>query len=466
MERSADLVVVGAGMAGLVAAVDAAEKGLKVVVLEKGAGERYPCNTRMSGGIIHIAYTDGKAPAAELVAAIKARRPQIAPGLAEALGTGCGPFIEWLRGHGARFVRPGPAWQNWTLAPPRAITAGIDFLGRGPDILLRSLAQRLAACGGTLLTETRALRLRIAEGAVTGVDAEGPTGPLAVVARATLICDGGFQADPDLVRGHISPAPDRLKQRGAATAMGDGLRMAVEAGAAVSELAPFYGHLLSRDAMTSDKMWPYPEVDAISQAGILVGPDGRRFVDEGQSGVFLANAVAGREDPLSTTLIFDHAVWETAGRAARIPPNPLLARAGATIHSADDIAALAARAGLPADALADTLGRYNAAAASGGAAQAALDPPRTTGAYGAAALTNGPFYAMPLCAGITYTMGGLIIDPDARVLSRDGAPIPGLYAAGAATGGIEGGAGSVYLGGLAKAGVFGLRATAHVAGAQ
>lgn len=463
MELDADLVVVGGGIAGLTAAVRGAELGLSVVLLEKGAGDRYPCNTRMSGGIIHLGYHDGKAPGAELAAVVRARRPDIDPQLAEALGTGCGAFIDWLRGQGARFVRPGPAWQNWTLAPPRAITAGIDFVGRGSDVLLRGLGQLLAKRGGRLITETRAIRLRQEGDHVTGVEAEGPQGTVIVTARAVAVCDGGFQADLAALRAHISPAPEKLKQRGAGVSTGDGLRMAEAAGAAVSELSPFYGHLLSRDAMTSDRLWPYPEVDAIAQAGILVGPDGRRFVDEGNAGVYLANAVARRPDPLSTTLVFDQAVWDSAGRAARIPPNPLIVTAGATLHRADTIAGLAAAAGLPADALAATLAAYNAAAAGGAAAQAALDPPRTVGAYGAAALATGPFYALPLCAGITYTMGGLKTDADARVLKPDGTPIPGLYAAGSCVGGIEGGAGSVYMGGLAKAGVFAMRAAAHIA---
>lgn len=463
MELNADLAVVGGGLAGLTAAVHGAELGLSVVLLEKGTTDRYLCNTRMAGGIIHIAYHDGKTPGADLAAVVKARRPDMDPAVAEALGTGCGTFIDWLRAHGARFVRPGPAWQNWTLAPPRALTAGVDFAGRGPDILLRSLGQRLAQLGGKLLLGTRARGLRLVDGRVSGVDAEGPAGAVTVLAKATVLCDGGFQADLDALRSHISPAPEKMKQRGAATSTGDGLRMAMEIGAAVSELSPFYGHLLSRDAMASDRLWPYPEVDAIAQAAIVVGPDGRRFVNEGVSGIFIANAVARRADPLSATLVFDEAVWDTAGRTARIPPNPLIVAAGATFHRADTIEELAARAGLPEDALACTVAGYNAAAAAGAAAQAALDPPRSTGAYGAAALSTAPFYAMPLCAGITYTMGGVQIDRDARVLQQDGTPFQGLYAAGSCTGGIEGGEDSIYIGGLAKAGVFGMRAAEHAA---
>jgi len=65
--KTFDVTVVGAGIAGMVAAVCAAELGLRVAVLEKGEAREYPCNTRYSGGIIHVAYHSAKLPADELV---------------------------------------------------------------------------------------------------------------------------------------------------------------------------------------------------------------------------------------------------------------------------------------------------------------------------------------------------------------------------------------------------------------
>jgi fumarate reductase flavoprotein subunit len=73
-------------------------------------------------------------------------------------------------------------------------------------------------------------------------------------------------------------------------------------------------------------------------------------------------------------------------------------------------------------------------------------------------IAHPPYYAVPLCAGITYTMGGIAIDPHGRVRRASGGTIQGLYAAGAATGGLEGGAGVGYVGGLIKAATFGIRA--------
>ena len=92
-----------------------------------------------------------------------------------------------------------------------------------------------------------------------------------------------------------------------------------------------------------------------------------------------------------------------------------------------------------------------------------LSPPRSVDRFKPWPIEAPPFYAIPVCAGITYTMGGIRIDADARVLRPDGSAIDGLYAAGSTTGGLEGGERAAYLGGLTKAGVQGLCAAEHIA---
>jgi len=88
--------------------------------------------------------------------------------------------------------------------------------------------------------------------------------------------------------------------------------------------------------------------------------------------------------------------------------------------------------------------------------------PRSVNKIKAFALEHPPFGAILACPGITYTMGGIAIDGHARVLNDADEPIAGLYAAGAATGGLDGGPYSGYVGGLSKAATFGLRAADHV----
>ena len=457
-----DLVVVGGGLAGLVAAARASELGRSVTVLEAGSDERYVCNARFSGGVFHIAFTEIKSPPEMLRAAIDRQTYGRAdPAQADALAASAGRLVDWLKTQGAQYVRTQVVWQSHILAPPRPIVAGQEWRGRGPDVILRRLIEKIEARGGKVERGTRAQKLIMENGCCCGVEAVTGGQTRKFLARAVLLADGGFQANLELLGRHIAPRPEGVKQRGAATGVGDGLLMATEAGAATSALDRFYGHLLCRDAMTSDKVWPYPELDALATAGILVGPDGRRFVDEGIGGVALANAIARLPDPLSVTVVFDGKIWEGAGRSARIPANPTLATAGGTIHSSPTLAALAAAADIDAAGLAETVSAYNAAAREG--RTAALSIPRSTDRFQAMAVASAPFMAIPLCAGITYTMGGIRIDGSARVLKADGTPISGLYAAGSTTGGLEGGERSSYVGGLTKAGVQGLIAAEHVA---
>jgi fumarate reductase flavoprotein subunit len=78
-------------------------------------------------------------------------------------------------------------------------------------------------------------------------------------------------------------------------------------------------------------------------------------------------------------------------------------------------------------------------------------------------IAKAPYFAVPLCAGITYTMGGIAINPDAQVQRASGGTLEGLYAVGATTGGLEGGTEIGYVGGLIKAATFGLRAAEQIA---
>jgi fumarate reductase flavoprotein subunit len=153
-------------------------------------------------------------------------------------------------------------------------------------------------------------------------------------AKAVVLADGGYQGNLQLLGQHITPAPAKVMQRGAATGIGDGLRMAQALGAALTRLDTFYGHMLSRDSFTNDKVWPYPQLDELGTAGIVIDGRGERFTDEGMGGVYVANMIARLADPLSTWAVFDEAVWNGPGKGARIPANPNLVKAGGTVHQA------------------------------------------------------------------------------------------------------------------------------------
>ena len=443
-----DVAIIGGGFAGLTAANHAALGGARPVVLEAGSDELYMCNSRVATGALHVAFRSPEDPADDLFQAIQGQTSGTArDDIARTVTDGARATIDWMRDEGCEFMQhPRRSYGLPMMAPLRAMCAGLDWEESGPNRFLNSLAEKLAARGGELRRGARVTQILTEDGRVCGVELEGGE---RIEVKAVVIADGGFQADRGLIGEHITAAPDKVRQRNTETGRGDGLRMAAQIGAATVGLGAFYGHVLSRDALNDERLWPYPQVDVICAKGIVVTPDGKRFADEGLGGIYMANAIAGLADPLTATAVFDASVWEDARETDIVPPNPALTENGGTVLSADTLEDLAGKAGIDAAGLSATAEDFNGLVRAGSAP--ALTPERTTLAYPAHTLEKAPFYAIPLCAGITVTSGGLSVDGEARVLDGAGAPIPGLYAAGSVVGGLEGGPKAGYVGGLIKA---------------
>jgi fumarate reductase flavoprotein subunit len=295
------------------------------------------------------------------------------------------------------------------------------------------------------------------EGRCVGVEAEVSGGLVQIRANAVALADGGFQSNLELMKRFIAPKPDRLMQRNAGTGGGDALLMAEAVGAKLIGTESFYGHLLYREAFRDDRFWPYPMLDTTVTGSIVVDASGRRFCDEGRGGIYVANMIARHDDPLSVTAVFDSAIWnEGPARNFLLPANPNFTKAGGQLLRANTVHELAARIGVDSDALTRTVNAHNKVAR--GEAPEADSVPRTTATYRPWAIEKPPFLAVPVCAGITYTLGGIATDADGQVIADSNKPIRGLFAAGACTGGLEGGSGVGYSGGLSKSSVFGLRA--------
>lgn len=455
-----DLIVVGGGVAGLTAANRSAQLGLKTVLLEKGAAEKYLCNTRYTGGTFHVCMDDIMAGDAVHLRAIERLCDAARPDLARAVAHNAERAVRWLQSEVCKFLKASASpHHRWVLAPPGRVRPGLDWEGRAGDVLLRRLGENLTKQGGALIRGARARRPLMDNDRCVGVVAEIDGVTNEFWANSVVLADGGFQSSPDLLREHITAHPEKLHQRNAGSGVGDGLRIALDAGAALANTDRFYGHILSIDAQTRDGLWPYPYLDAIVVAGILVGNDGARFTDEGLGGVNAANNIAALDDPHAASVVFDQTIWEGAGRHGLIAANPHLPKEGGTMHKAASLSELAGMIGSPA--LESTVETYNAAVDAG--TIESLTPPRSTVKGAPVAIRTPPFYAAPVCAGITYTMGGVAIDGDARVLRSDDTPIEGLYAAGSTTGGLEGGTGVGYVGGLSKSVVTGLLAAEHAA---
>lgn len=456
-----DVAIIGGGFAGLTTANHAALGGVRPVVLEAGADDLYMCNSRVATGALHVAFHGPEEAAEDLYKAIIDGTDGTArEDIARTVADNAQATIDWMREEGCEFLQhPRRSWGMPMMAPGRAMRAGLDWEKSGPNLFLQGLGEKLAARGGELRRGARVSRILVEDGVVAGVELEDGE---RIAVKAVVIADGGFQADRDLIGQHITVDAAKIRQRNTETGRGDGLRMAADIGAALVGLDKFYGHVLSRDAMTNENLWPYPQLDVICAKGMVVTADGNRFCDEGLGGIYVTNAIAGLADPLSATAVFDSSVWEDAKENDIVPPNPSLVENGGTVLQADTLAELAAKAGLNPASLVATVEEFNGLIRAGSAP--ALTPTRTTMTYPAHMCEKAPFYAIPLCAGLTVTSGGVAIDGRARVLDTADKPIPGLYAAGSAVGGLEGGPKAGYVGGLIKAFGIGRIAGREIAG--
>jgi fumarate reductase flavoprotein subunit len=430
-----DVLVIGAGFAGLSAANRVADRGLSVLVLD-AASEAMPNNSRVATGVLHVAFRHpGSTSASDLAAhldAVLGAAPST--DLREVAAQTAEPVFRWLLSEGADVAEvdygKGPLP---ILAPQRAFRAGLDWQGTGCERFLLRLHENLRRRGGALQFEQKVTSVVRQDDGFVAARADGEP----IRSRIVLFADGGFQADTELCARFLTPAPDRTKVR-AVNGGGDAIRFGQALGADLIGMANFYGHLQSIDALKRDDLWPYPNIDSVATAGLLVDRAGKRVGEAGDNAIWLTNLVARRADPLDCIAVCDDIAWTREVASDFVPPNPVLRELGATVYEADALETLAEFAGIDSDAFLVTAAVANATAP--------VRPP----------LVAPPFRAVPVCAGITSTMGGLRVDRSGRVLSGvDQNALPGIFAAGSCCGGYEGGLKAGYMGGLMKAFISG-----------
>lgn len=437
-----DVIVVGAGMAGLVAAVRAQQLGARVTLLEKGPSPGG--SLAMSGGTLWCART-----ADDLRRLVPRGHPVLGPLLVEDYPDG----VDWLRSLGATLTL-------LESKPDRVVY----MMDPNPGAFVERMVKVFVDGGGALLAQTSGIDLRLSnEGRITGVTVRHGDGPrYGLDASRVILASGGFQANPEMKARYFGRWSDRLILRGNPYSTGDGWNMAQAIGAGSSAaMGSFYGHLLPAPPakVPTNDFIAYTQYH--SEKGVLVSREGIRFTDESLGDETNAQAVA-RQNEAIAYLIFDDAVY----REFAIRPGGSGARASDTFFESMALGAPAAAAssleelaeamqphGLHAPNLLATLAAYNKAVEAEAAGGLAV--PRNQLAY---PVTNPPFYALAVTPGVTFTLGGLPINEHAQVLDRSGIPIPGLYAAGADAGGIHN---EQYAGGLCLGLVFGRRAAEH-----
>lgn len=457
----ADVIVIGGGIAGLSAALEAAAAGRQVLVIDANS---------VGGG--HAVKAGGFALVGTPLQEKKGYRdsPEIAARDLLAWGVDADPdwvrryvtasrtdVHDWLAGLGVRW--------GFILDTPQHSVPRFHFAnGSALNVVVPMMRAAFAEPSLAFRWNTEVVSLIARNGAVRGVRLRELRGGAEseLFAPAVIIATGGWQNDLEFVRREWRddvPAPSRLYSGAGYFATGAGIRLGQSVGAATTRM----DHQVTFTTGLPDPRDTTGTRALLSQnpAAIWVDSKGKRFVNEaGPSKV--ADRTVLRQTPATHWLVFDadglrslrirDAVW--LGNPPGIEP---LKQAG-LILTADSVPALAAAAGLPAAVLDDTVQRWNAAIGAGDDTDFARFAPGRPDPT-ARALRKAPYYALQLFPMTRKSMGGLAIDENARVLDEGGRPVPGLYAAGEVTGvaGINGSYGgegtflgpSVYLGRLA-----------------
>ena len=423
------VVIAGGGLAGLTAALGAAELGARVTLLEKG--DRPGGSFLLSSGYVW-SYRDMPTYRREAPGGDATLQKLIL----DRLGSG----LEWLERAGGALL---------SRETGNTLTFGARF---DPEQTVTALVERIRTSGGEILTGTALEALSEDERRIIGVRASSSGRREEYAADAVVLASGGFAANPELVGRYIIQGPGRMPVRAHPRSTGDGFLAALERGALQSAgLDEFYG----RNLPAPPAEFPPERFVEVSQLygrhAVAVNASGERYADEGAdwSETALTRATV-RQPGLYAWYVLDAAglrgrVRErTAGEMVEVGRST-----GGTIVEAASLEELAdalGELGVPRDTFLRTLEEYNAVVAAGGQAS----PPRTGPSR---PLRNPPFVAVKVAPYITHTVGGLVVDAGCRVLREvDGKPIPGLYAAGVEVGGVSVGG---YTSGLASALVFG-----------
>jgi len=411
-----DVIVIGTGTAGLVAALQARQDGADVLALEKTPENTSGGDSRMSGGIFFVPGKDTP----ESREAFIDDNNRVTQGrgnkdLFRVIADHAWGDIAWLKQQGSEFIEFEPAalgsGGTMTLAPAP---------WQGMPRWISAMGKRFTGMGGTIVYEAKAKQLILdGRGHVVGVKAATPDGIVDYVAKAVVIAAGGYCANKYMLEQLVHPDADAMLTRGAKTATGDGHLMALEAGAALQNMAG----LATVSVVAVDPREPSAgNPEKALRHCIAINRGGERYVDESK-GLLINGRAALSQPGQVVALVFDEAIkqdHETQMSLATFRSRNL------PVIEAETIDDLAARIKVPVARLKATIDEFNNAVHDGSASGAT--PPK---AALAAKIESPKFYAFyPLVPAITQTFGAIGIDTNARVLEPDGRVIPGLYAAG------------------------------------
>ena len=461
-----DVVIVGAGGAGMTAALTAAEQGKTVIILESqpivggnsvratggmNAADTPAQDTNTFGETAGVektlaslsTYADNEA-IVKLGETVKAQWDAYQANpvgyfdsvelmeldtmiggkgindaeLVHVMAANTAAGIEWLTTADIHLTNVG----SFGGASVKRIHRPVDGQGKTVSVGSYMIPRMETACKNnaniTLLMETTANTILMKDGAACGIVATGKAGNTVTVnAKAVILATGGFGANLEMV-AELKPELKGFMTTNAAGLQGQGIAMAEAVGAATVDMNQIQIH----PTVQADTAALITE-GLRGDGAVLVNAEGKRFIDEvGTRDVVSAAEIA--QTGSYSWLIVDQAMLDKSSVIAGYVKKGF-------VFSGETYEALGAAIGVDGAALTETMNTWN------GYVEAKNDPDFGRTSF-ADPLNTAPYYAIKVTAGIHHTMGGLKINAQTQVLNTEGNVIPGLYAAGEVTGGIHG----------------------------
>lgn len=414
-----DIVVVGSGAAGLSAAINAHDKGAKVILLEKmpitgGNSQHAAGGMNAAGTKFQKEKGINDSPAIMYEDTMKGGKGQNDPALVRILADHSSKSVEWLTELGADLSdvgRLGGSSVNRSHRPKGGAAVGAHIT----QVLKENATKRNI----DIRINSRVVKiLEDKKGNVTGVLVEGKhSGLYRINSKAVILTAGGFSANPEMV-AYYQPAYKGMTTSNQPGATGDGMQLGEKAGGQLVDMKDIQIHptvaVGSRILIT----------EAVRGNGaILINREGKRFVNEITTRD-ACSATILKQTGKTAFLVFDEGIRKSLKQIEGYFHLNLVVEGNSIKDLADKLK-------VPSDVLEDTISTYNKAVeAKNDAEFKRPDMPR--------AIKTAKFYAIEVMPGIHYTMGGIKIDTETKVINKDGKPIKGFYAAGEVTGGVHG----------------------------
>ena len=418
-DLQADIVVIGAGGAGMSAAIQAVQNGAtNVVILEK-----MPItggNTTRSSGGLNAAETkfqeaQGIKDSVELFIkdTMEGGKNLNNIDLVTKLAEESAAAVDWVNEIGGDLG----VVAMFGGASVERIHRPSDTSAVGP-MLVTALNKKIEELNIPVLLETTAKNILVDEnGAVTGVKATDANGEFTINCKSVIVATGGFAANSEMVVANNENYAgfDHTNHAGAT---GDGIIMATEIGAATVDMDQIQNH----PTVDPETQTLYTE-GVRGNGAILVNLEGNRFINELETRDVVSAAILDQKDAYCY-MVFDQKVRESLSSIEKY------ISAGLVVE-ADTPEELAKLINIDAENFAKTLKSYAGYVANG-------EDKDFGRANLVQSLETPKYYAMKCAPAVHHTMGGIKIDTDAQVINEEGNVIPGLFAAGEVTGGIHG----------------------------